>query len=350
MDSNVPFTWRQLILLCGALAVFALLWMLAPILMPFLLGAGFAYILNPIVVNLTRIGLPRWLAVGIVFLVLALFWALMAVLVGPVLFKQAGELASSVPAYLQQLDTTLRPYLSEWFGFNDGLDTEIIKNFINDNKATLSQYAGNMVRSGLGVVGAVLNLLILPVVMFYLLLDWPRFMSSIQNTLPRDIEPTVTKLARESDEALAAFLRGQLLVMLCLAIMYSLGLWLVGIKFALLIGVIAGVVSFVPYLGNIVGIGLATIMVLMQQDSLLPLLYVAGVFGVGQLIEGTILTPKLVGDRIQLHPLAVIFAVLAGGQLFGFTGVLIALPAAAVLAIVVRHFYTRYQNSDLYNA
>lgn len=348
LPNRIPLTWRQIVLLLAALVGIYVLVQLTPILVPFLLGAGFAYMLNPVVDRLTNWRMPRWVAVSLVFLLLLLFWVTLAILVIPLLLQQAENFWQRSPELLSQLDQTLRPILQNWFGMQGEMNIATLREFASSNLNTISHYLSDILRSGMGAVGLIMNLLILPVVMFYLLLDWHKLLGYAQQTLPRDIEPTVTTLAQKSDEALGGFLRGQILVMLFLAMFYSIGLWIAGIPFALFIGVVAGLISFVPYLGNFVGIALATIMVLVYQDGYVPLIWVAVVFGLGQLIEGMILTPILVGDRIQLHPLAVIFAVLAGGQLLGFTGVLIALPAAAVLAVVLRHFYAKYRDSELY--
>jgi len=184
--------------------------------------------------------------------------------------------------------------------------------------------------------------------MFYMLRDWDSFVTGIRDLLPRHIEPTVSTLARESDEVLGAFLRGQLTVMLFLGILYSIGLKLAGLEWSLAIGMLAGLVSFVPYLGVIFGLLTASIAVLIQNQDVLQLVWVLLIFGVGQMLEGMILTPWLVGDRIGLHPVAVIFAVLAGGQLFGFMGILLALPVASVLAVLLRHLRARYRESGFY--
>jgi predicted PurR-regulated permease PerM len=193
-----------------------------------------------------------------------------------------------------------------------------------------------------------MNLLVAVVVTFYLMRDWDRLMERLRALLPRRSEAIIVRLAGQSDEVLGAFLRGQLLVMLALGLIYSLGLSIIGLDFALLIGLVAGLISFVPYLGTIVGVLTALIAALIQFQEPIYLLYVGLVFGVGQVLEGMVLTPWLVGDRIGLHPVAVIFAVLAGGQLFGFVGVLLALPVAAVAAVLLRYARERYQQSDLY--
>jgi predicted PurR-regulated permease PerM len=198
------------------------------------------------------------------------------------------------------------------------------------------------------MAGWLAGMVLIPVVVFYMLRDWDKFIAGINELLPRHVEPTVSKLARESDRVLGAFLRGQLIVMLCLGILYSVGLRLAGLEWSLTIGMLAGVVSFVPYLGVIFGVVTASIAVLIQSQDVVQLIWVLLVFGVGQMLEGMILTPWLVGDRVGLHPVAVIFAVLAGGQLFGFMGILLALPVAAVLAVLLRHLRARYRESEFY--
>jgi predicted PurR-regulated permease PerM len=207
----------------------------------------------------------------------------------------------------------------------------------------------SITRSSAVLVGWLANLLLIPVVTFYLLRDWDILMARIRDLLPRWIEPMVVKLAQESDSVLGAFLRGQLLVMVALGFIYSLGLFMIGLDFALLIGMLAGLVSFVPYLGFIVGITVAGVAAIIQFYDVSHLLLVALVFGISQAIEGMLLTPLLVGDRIGLHPVAVIFAVLVGGHLFGFFGVLLALPVAAVIMVLLRHTHDEYLKSVFYH-
>ena len=202
--------------------------------------------------------------------------------------------------------------------------------------------------SSLAVLGWLANLVLIPVVGFYLLRDWDRMVAWIRETLPRPWEPTVTRLARECDEVVGAFLRGQFLVMLALGLCYTTGLMLMGLELALLIGMLAGLASIVPYLGLVLGVGAASVAALLQFGDWHPLIGVAAVFVSAQLLEGMYLTPKLVGDRIGLHPVAVIFAVMAGGQLFGFTGVLLGLPASAVIMVLLRHLHDRYRASAIY--
>jgi predicted PurR-regulated permease PerM len=208
---------------------------------------------------------------------------------------------------------------------------------------------GKLSRSGVGVVMWLTNLVLIPVVAFYLLRDWDRLVAWIDRMLPRSIEPTIAHLAREADHVLGAFVRGQLLVMAALGVFYGGALSLVaGLSVGPLIGMVAGLLSFVPYLGFIVGFGAAIIAALVQYGDATHVLIVVGVFVAGQLLEGYVLVPKLVGDKIGLHPVAVIFAVLAGGYLFGFLGVLLALPAASVILVLLRYLAERYRQSELY--
>jgi predicted PurR-regulated permease PerM len=203
-------------------------------------------------------------------------------------------------------------------------------------------------KSGMAVVGWVLNLVMVPVVAFYLLRDWDDLVARIHALIPRSVEPVVARLARESDDVLGAFLRGQLSVMLALGTFYGIGLWIVGVSIGPLIGMIAGLISFVPYLGAITGVVMGIIAALVQYQDWAHVLLVLGVFAIGQTLEGYVLVPKLVGDKIGLHPVAVIFAVLAGGELFGFLGVLLALPVASVVMVVLRYLYARSASSELY--
>ena len=248
---------------------------------------------------------------------------------------------------------TAVPWLTDRLGISlPDLDRESLTGVLSENWASAGGIATSVLagvsRSGMALVGWLINLVLIPVVTFYLLRDWEELLARVRAMLPRPVEPTVLKLARESDHVLGAFLRGQLLVMLALATIYSVGLWMAGVDLALLIGVVAGLISFVPYLGTIVGVGAGVIATLVQHGDMAHLVAVLVVFGIGQAAEGMLLQPILLGDRIGLHPVAVIFAVLAGGQLFGFLGVLLALPVAAVLMVVLRHLYQRYQESEVY--
>lgn len=338
------------------LAVFVLvsflIYLLTPILMPFLSAALLSYIADPLADKLEK-KMSRTLAVSVVFFGLSLFAILLLLILLPLLERQFVVLAENVPLYIDRAQLYILPLLKEQFGLDVGsFDLNTLKQSLSNYWKTAGGIAAKILssisHSGLVLAGWIANFLLMLVVTFYLLRDWDYLMAKIHALLPRKNEKIIVTLAKESDEILGAFFRGQMLVMLALSAVYTIGLMLVGLDTALLIGVLAGLVSFVPYLGFIVGIVVAGIAVLIQFQEIMPLFYVAIVFMTGQMLEGMLLTPWLVGEKIGLHPVAVIFSVLAGGQLFGFVGVLLALPVAAVIAVLLRHVLTRYTESELY--
>lgn len=330
-----------------------LLYLLAPVLTPFLIAAVLAYIGDPLVDWLELRHFSRTLAVTTVFLVLSLLVLTLLLILVPMLERQIALLMSKLPQYLDWLQNKGLPALSAYLGIEvSGFDLADLKTTVREEWLQSGGAVKGMIRvlsrSGMTLLGWLANLMIIPVVSFYMLRDWDIMVERIHELIPRRYEVTVVRLAKASDEVLGAFLRGQLTVMLALGTIYTMGLWLVGLELALLIGMLAGLVSFVPYLGFIVGILAAGIAAVMQYHELLPVVYVAIVFMVGQAAEGMLLTPLLVGEKIGLHPVAVIFAVLAGGQLFGFLGVLLALPVAAVVMVLLRYTHERYVGSSLY--
>lgn len=330
-----------------------LLYLLAPVLTPFLAAAVLAYIGDPLVDRLEARKLSRTLSVVVVFVILSVCVLILLLILVPMLERQIILLITKLPQYLRWLQEAGIPQLSAYLGF-DGplLDLAALQESLRGQwqqaGGAVKGVVGVVSRSGLTLLAVVANLVLIPVVTFYMLRDWDILVERVHELIPRRYEGVVVRLSRASDEVLGAFLRGQLTVMLALGIIYSVGLGLVGLELALLIGMLAGVVSFVPYMGFIVGIIVAGIAALMQFQELMPLFYVAIVFGVGQMIEGMVLTPMLVGEKIGLHPVAVIFAVLAGGQLFGVFGILLALPVAAVVMVLLRYTHERYVGSRLY--
>lgn len=344
---------RLWLLGAGLLGLGGLTYLLAPILTPFLAGALLAYLGDPLADRLESLGLKRTPAVLVVFFLFTLALALLVLVLVPLMEGQAQALARLLPRVLEWIDRALLPRLAEWFDLPiEALDVESLRQVLRSHwqqaGGLAARVLGYVTSSGAALAAVLANLVLIPVVTFYMLRDWDVFMAHLRDLLPRSVEPTVTALVRESDEVLAAFLRGQLTVMLALAVIYSVGLWLAGLELALAVGLLAGLVSFVPYLGVIVGVLSAGLAMLLQTGDPMQLLPVAAVFAVGQVMEGYLLTPLLVGERIGLHPVAVIFAVLAGGQLFGFVGVLLALPVAAVLAVLLRHLHRGYKGSALY--
>ncbi len=329
-----------------------LLWLLSSILAPFLLAAIIAYLGDPLVDRLEARGWGRTTSVLLVFLLsfLLVGGALLCLL--PILHGQVLGLLSTLPGLASKAFNEYLPPLMRFFNLETsafGMDE--IRQFFMENWRGLSGLVGdvfvNVSSSGKWLMVWLGYLLIVPLVSFYLLRDWDVLIARCIEVLPRRTHEVVRSLGRDCDRVLGEFLRGQLLIMCCLGLMYSFGLWLAGINFSLLIGMFAGLLSFIPWAGGIVGIGIAGVVAFLQFHDIIHLVYVVLVFAIAQGIEGMILTPLLIGSRIGLHPVTVIFAVLTGGQLFGFFGVLLALPVASVLVVVLRHFYQHYRSSSL---
>ena len=350
MNQDVSRRWQILAIVA---VICYLLWLLAPVLMPFAVAGMLAYLGDPLADRLERIGLGRTLAVTIVFVVITLLAVGALLLLIPLISRQVENLVQNLPRYVEWIRDTALPWVQHTLRLDpDVFDTARLVQTIKEHMDSIGDVAstvlGKITRSSIGVVMWLTNLVLIPVVAFYLLRDWDRLTAWIDQMLPRSIEPTIAYLARESDKVLGAFVRGQLLVMLALGIFYGGALGIAGLSVGPLIGMVAGLLSFVPYLGFIVGFGSAVIAVLVQYGDWTHLLIVVGVFVVGQLLEGYVLVPRLVGEKIGLHPVAVIFAVLAGGYLFGFLGVLLALPAASVIMVLLRYLGERYRQSELY--
>lgn len=336
-----------------ALALGVLLYLLGPVLTPFAVAALLAYLGDPVVDRLEARGLNRGGAVAVVFALMTLVMLLIPIIVLPLLERQISTLVERLPEYIGYIRDQLMPLLQERLGLDpDQFSTDAIiaglKNHWQQAGGIAATVLASISQSGMMLLVWITNLLLIPVVTFYFLRDWDLMLARLRELLPRHIEAEVMRVARESDEVLGAFLRGQLMVMLILGLIYSIGLWLAGIKLAFLIGMSAGLLSFVPYLGAALGVGGAVIAALVEHRDVIHVVYVLAVFGVGQTLESFLLTPWLVGDKIGMHPVAVIFAILVGGQLFGFLGILLALPVAAVLMVVLRHVHERYVRSELY--
>ncbi len=340
MNTSLRTNWLIAIALVGWL-----LYLLAPVLTPFVAAALLAYIGDPLADRLQTLRLPRTLAVAAVFLLTFLMLGLLVLLVGPLIRTQVGALLAALPEIFTQFEQVWLPNIAELLDLDIGEDVGIgafVERYGDMAGSWGTKVLFSVTQSGGAVAAAVLSLFLVPIITFYLLRDWDSILAHLGALIPGEQRDTVVGLAKETDEVLGAFLRGQLLVMLALSVIYSVGLGLVGLKFAIAIGVVSGLVSFVPYLGFVFGIVLASMTVVLEPDPLWRLVGVVATFSIAQFIEGSLLTPKLVGDRIGLHPVLIIFAVAAGGQLFGFFGILLALPAAAVLSVIVRFAYHRY--------
>lgn len=346
-EKGLPYQWLM------AIAGFGLLvYLLRDILAPFLIAGILAYICSPLVDRLMRFRLGRTPATLLVLLLLVGVFVLLLFIVVPLLQKEILLLAQRLPAYLDILRSRLEPWLLQQFGLSLSVDMAQLQAALTEHWKTAGNYAGRALQlvgsHGIALFGWLMSLLLVPVVLFYLLRDWNALVDRIGLLVPRRWYGKVAEIAHEIDLVLAEFLRGQLSVMLMMSAFYAMGLWLAGLELALPIGIIAGLLGFVPYLGVGIGVFLAVLAAALQYGTLGALVPVAAVFGIGQMVEGMLLTPWLVGDRIGLHPVAVIFALLAGGQLFGFAGVLLALPVGAAIAVGLRHLKQSYLASETY--
>jgi predicted PurR-regulated permease PerM len=330
----------------------ALMYFLAPILTPFLVGTLLAYLVNPIVNMLMRLHLPRILAVIIVFFVLFFIIGLLIVLVVPLIQTQIEHLMNAVPDFIAWVQDTLVPLLKERFGEHEIINVASLKQQLSENWTKAGGAAGwvvgAVVHSGFRLLHWLFDLLLIFVVTFYLLFDWQKVVDGIRDLIPRKYQKTALRLASECNEVLGAFFRGQLLVMLTIATYYSIALSLIGLQVGVIVGILVGTFTIIPYLGGIVGIAAASIAAWLQWGTLTALAPILVVFAIGQTLDGMLITPKLVGDRIGLHPVVVIFAVLSGGVLFGFFGVLLALPVASVIMVLLRSLNAHYHSSKLY--
>lgn len=332
-----------------------LLVLLRDMLLPFVAGMAIAYFLDPSADWLERRGLKRWIAALLIVLLFFMLAILVVVLLVPLVQDQFAKFIAHLPEYIAWFNTRLVPYLQDWaqhFGIDLTADS---KAALNSNSEQVMKLIGGLLTGLLGGGQAVFNLLsllvITPVVGFYLLRDWDEMVGRINDYLPLDHAETIREQAREIDKVLAGFVRGQMLVCLFLAAFYGLGLTLLGLQFGLFIGVTAGMISFIPYVGTtlgfVVGIGVA---IAQFWSEPIWIAAVAGVFIAGQMIEGNFLHPVLIGDRVGLHPVWIMFALLAGGSLFGFVGILISVPLFAVIGVLARFTLERYRQSWLYRS
>jgi len=329
-----------------------LLWLLAPVLTPFVVAAVLAYALHPLVERLAARRCPRALAALLVELLALLLTLAVLLLIVPVMTKELPQIKAQVPGLLDRLNATLAPLLAR-MGFTVQLDFASLKGWLGQ---LLDANAEDWLARGLAsarIGGSVLlsvlgNAVLVPVVLFYVLVDWPSLTGSTMNLVPPRMRDGVTGFLDECDAVLGQYLRGQLLVMAALAVYYTLALALCGFDLALPLGVFTGLAVAIPYLGFGLGMVLALLAALLQFGSLGGVALVAAVYAVGQVLESFFLTPRLVGERIGLGPLAVIFALMAFGQLFGFVGVLIALPASAVVSVAIKRAQHHYTASRLY--
>lgn len=322
---------------------FTAIYYLSPIITPFFLGALIAYLGNPLVTYLHSKRLPRALGASLVFLCVIFFLAILVLLLLPMIQEQVFVLIDNLPIFLSWWQDTVIAWLNAHAHIHAYFSSEAIKKQLTENSHKIGNIAAILIKaathSTFALIDLFINIILVPVVAFYLMRDWPKILANIHDILPKSLRQIILSIAKESDEVIAAFFRGQLLVMLALALVYSMGLWLVGLKVGIFIGLLCGLLAIVPYLGFTLGILIASIAMYLETNSMLCVSYVGGVYILGQLLESMVLTPLLVGDKIGLHPVAVIFSVLSGGMLFGFLGVLLALPVAAITLVIFKYIF-----------
>lgn len=330
----------------GFLAALALLWLLSDVLLPFVVGMAVAYFLDPLADRLQRLGMPRWLSTTLVLTGFAVLLLLILLLLVPLVQGQVVQLLDTLPRIAAWVRESLLPLL-------DNLIHRLSDEDLERLRSAAGQYAGNLVGWIAAIAGSVVTrgvalfdvlslIFITPVVAFYLLRDWDTMMARIESWLPLQHRDTILGQVAEIDRTLAGFVRGQASVCLVLGVFYALALTAAGLNFGLVIGLMSGLLSFIPFVGSLFGFAGSVGIALFQYDDWWPVAIVAGIFLLGQAIEGNVLTPRLVGDRVGLHPVWVIFALLAGGSLFGFVGVLLAVPVAAVIGVLVRFALSQY--------
>jgi len=326
----------------------AALWFLGDVLLPFVLGGAVAYFLDPVADRLERLGLNRILATVVITLIAALIFAAAALLVVPTLVSQSVALVNVAPSVARDVQA----FLTERFPslMDEG---SILRQSLNTLGATIQERGGELINavvsSARNVLSVVFLIVIVPVVAFYMLLDWDRMVAAIDDLLPRDHAPTIRRLARQIDATLASFIRGQVTVGLILGTYYAIALMLIGLDFGVVVGFVAGIISFIPYVGALVGGALAIGLALFQfWGEWWMIGGVIAIFLVGQFFEGNILSPNLVGSSVGLHPVWLIFALAAFGSLFGFVGMLVAVPVAAAIGVIVRFLADRYKEGRLY--
>lgn len=352
----VDRTLRRILILAGIALILWVLYLLKPVVVPFVAAFLIAYLFSPLVNVLHRIGLARWLSISIVFIGIGVVVTLVMWYLVPLVWQQLMYARDSIPAGIHWINYTFLPWLSDSFNLVPmEIDTDQISSVVMDYVQTnysadsIQAMLLKLAQSGLNFIQIGGTIVLIPIIAFYFLLDWDRMLDSLRRLIPRPYEKTTLTIVSECHSVLGAFVKGQFLVMVLLGVVYAVGLQLIGLEIGLIIGMIAGLCSIIPYLGFAVGIIAAVIATFFQFGiDWWQLVLVGIVFMVGQAVEGYILQPFLLGDKIGLSPVAVVFAVLAGAQLAGFLGMLIALPVAAVIVVLLRHIREYYEHTPFY--
>lgn len=328
------------------------LWLLSGMLLPFVVGLAVAYLLDPVVDRFERAGAPRWLATSLVLLCFVLLLVLFGLLLVPLIQSQVSHMLEVLPTYATLVKERLLPALDRLVHRLSPDDVERLRtaagNYAGDVVGWLARTISGVLSSSLALFDVFSVLFITPVVAFYLMRDWDLLVAKVDSWLPREHLPVIREQARAVDTTLSGFVRGQATVCVVLGLFYAIALSAAGLDFGLVIGLVSGLLSFIPYVGTLFGFVASTGLALLQFDEWWRIALVIGIFVFGQAVEGNVLTPKLVGDKVGLHAVWVIFALLAGGSLFGFVGVLLAVPVAAVIGVLTRFALSHYLESPYY--
>ena len=352
----VDRTLRRIFILSGIAVILWVLYLLKPVVLPFVAAFLVAYLFSPLVDKIHKIGLPRWLAISIVFIGIGVLLTLAMWYLVPLVWQQLMYARDSIPAGIHWLNYTFLPWVSQTFSVEPmEIDTQqmstVVMEYIQTNYSADSIQAMllKVAQSGLNFIQIGGTVVLIPIIAFYFLLDWDRMLDNMRRLIPRPYEKSTLHIVGECHSVLGAFVKGQFLVMFLLGTVYAVGLQIIGLEIGLIIGMVAGLASIIPYLGFAVGMIAAVIATLFQFGiDWMQLVLVGVVFMVGQAVEGYVLQPFLLGDKIGLSPVAVVFAVLAGAQLAGFLGMLIALPVAAIIVVLLRHARDCYEKSRIY--
>jgi predicted PurR-regulated permease PerM len=354
-EAATPINWRQQAFFwVGAVVVLGLfLFIFSEILLPFIAGMAVAYFLDPVADRLQKLGFSRLWATVVILLAFVIVLVLALMIIVPVLTNQFADLMKNMPDYIGRLQGLVTNFDPAWIEKTLGVSAAQLKDGLNSLMTEAIGFITTLFKSlwssGLAIVNIVSLFVVAPVVAFYMLLDWDRMVATVDSWVPREHVETVRALAREIDSSIAGFVRGQGTLCLILGVYYAFGLTVIGLNFGLLIGLLAGVISFIPYVGSLTGLILALGVAFVQfWPDWMWIAAVACVFFVGQFIEGNILQPKLVGSSVGVHPVWLMFALLASGALFGFVGLLVAVPCAAAIAVIMRFALARYKASPLY--
>lgn len=346
LESKTRFWAIAFIIFCFAL------WLLKPVLLPFVTGMAIAYFLNPVVDALARRKIPRWAGALVVLFGFIVLVALIILLIFPLLQHQIGALINAVPGYLQTLKTHYLPWIENWLSQIEPDDVDKLRDAAEKSVGEAASWLGNVlqhiVTSSFALIDLLALMIVTPVVAFYMLRDWTVLTATLDASLPRQHYAMIRKQLMEIDSTLSGFLRGQALVCLSLGTIYTVGLTIAGLHYSAAIGVTAGILSFIPYVGTIFGWVTSLLLASVQFDDWTHIGMVIIVFLIGHVMEAYVLTPRLVGHRVKLHPVWILFALIAGAKLMGFTGVVIAVPTAAILGVLIRFGFSQYKSSEFY--